>query len=96
MSGPPLTAATLERQLFDRYGLLLTQQQLAAFLGRPPRGFAGASPIPPMRAPLPCVTVHAGWGGACITPPARSPLSSLVVSAARRCHAHHHPRGASP
>lgn len=38
MSGPPLTAATLERQLFDRYGLLLTQQQLAAFLGRTPAG----------------------------------------------------------
>ena len=35
---PPLSQTTLEQQLLDEYGLLLTTKRLAEFLGRTPAG----------------------------------------------------------
>ncbi len=72
MSAPPLTAAALERQLFDRYGLLLTQQQLAAFLGRTPAGLRWSLANPADARTFALRDCARRWGGACITPPARS------------------------
>ena len=58
----PLTQSALEAQLETRYGLLLTQKQLAQFLGRSIAGLRWTLQIPPINAPWRCATVRAVAG----------------------------------